>query len=480
MKKKIIISFTLSLIIPIIVMIALFFTLDNSTLVRNYLISDITFKNEHVKDVETIELFIEKLLSEITYNYNNIKDYDTFYKKVFNKNQRYVSNLQIIDTNKNLLFNALNKEDSNKQIVFTKEIIDSFDNSFNKKIPDLNKISEEIYVNNKLVGTALITMKVNINTYFKKSFYITLAVFLFSFLILITLILFFSIKISRTISEPIKSLKLSAEAIASGTFDIEVNYNKKNEIGKFCETFDSMRIGLKEAFEEKARYEESRKELFACISHDLRTPITSIKSYVEGLEKGVATTKEKQDRYLSVIKNKTDALDKMIDDLFCLSKLEIGQFPMNFMLENSLEIFTDILNSFEIELKDKPIDLKINHPIPSIDLKCDKIRISQVISNIIENAKKYIDDTGYIEISILTKNNSLIVSIKDNGTGIAPDKIPYVFDHFYTGEKSRTKKYGGTGLGLAICRQIILSHDGDIWIESEVNIGTTVYFSLPL
>ncbi|MBF8982825.1 HAMP domain-containing protein [Lutibacter sp. B2] len=480
MKKKILISFTLSLIIPIAVMIGLFFTMDNSTLVKKYLISDITLKNKQVKDVEAIESFIDNLCLDITYNYDKIKEYDTFYEKVFNKSQRYVSNLQVIDTKGNLLFDASNKESTNKHIVFNKKTIESFNDDFDKEIQDLNKISEDIYVNNQLAGTALITMKVNINTYFKKYFYLTIAIFCFSFFILIALILFFSIQISSTISKPIKSLKLSAEAIANGTFDIEVNYNKKNEIGKFCETFDSMRLQLKDAFEEKARYENSRKELFACISHDLRTPITSIKSYVEGLEQGVATTKEKQDRYLSVIKNKTDALNKMIDDLFCLSKLEIGQFPMNFMLEDSSYMFTDILSTFEIESKDKHIEFKINHPIPSVKLQCDKRRISQVVSNIIENAKKYIDNNGSIEISTVVENDFFIVSIKDNGTGISSDKIPYVFDHFYTGEKSRTKKEGGTGLGLAICRQIILSHSGDIWIESKVDIGTTIYFSLPI
>ncbi|QZY54928.1 sensor histidine kinase [Crassaminicella profunda] len=473
MKKKILLSFTLSLIIPILIMIGLFFVIQNSTIVKNYLTSDIKLNNQKIDNIDHIMYSIDKLRLKIEDNYSMIKDYETFYQKVFSTNQKYVSNLQIVDPKGKLLFDALDKEALSKNMMVDKKTIQSFKEDSNYKT------SEEIYINDQLVGTALITMKVDVDSYFKKYFYITLSILILSFLILIGLILFFSIKISKSISEPIKALNLSAEGISKGVFDIKVDYDEKNEISNFCKIFDNMRIQLKDSSEEKVKYEQSRKELFACISHDLRTPITSIKSYVEALEKGLATSKEKQDRYLSVIKNKTDELDQRIQDLFCLSQLEIGKFPMDFVVADSKIIFKEILASFEMEFKDLPITFRVNHPIPSVQVKCDKKRIAQVLLNIIENAKKYVPDKGLIQVSTIAENNSFIVAIKDNGSGIPSEHIPYVFDHFFTGEKSRTKKHGGTGLGLAICKQIILAHGGEIWVESTVDVGTTFYFSLP-
>ncbi|PAB57223.1 sensor histidine kinase [Anaeromicrobium sediminis] len=472
MRKKILTAFSLSLIIPIIINISLFYLINNSTVINNYLISDVKLNEKTIKDIEDIEIFLDKFTLKLEDNYSNINDYDTFYKEVFKNNKKYIYNVQIIDSKNMVLFDALNKNHINNKL-FTKEEITPFTED------DNYRTATYIYKDNEIVATALISLKFNLGSYFEKYAYITLSISIFSLLILVGLIIFFSFKISKSISEPIKSLHLSAEAISQGNFNVSVPYNEKNEIGKFCSVFDNMRIELKNSFEEKKKYEESRKELFACISHDLRTPITSIKSYVEGLEQGLATNKEKQDRYLSVIKNKTNQLDKMIDDLFCLSQLEIGKFPMDFQVEDSNEIFTDIFNTFEIEFKDKPINFKINNPIPSVKLKCDKRRISQVISNIVENGKKYVGHDGLIQVSTVLEDTSLIISIKDNGSGIEPDNLPYVFDHFFTGEKSRTKKHGGTGLGLAICKQIIKAHGGHIWIESTVHIGTTVYFKLP-
>lgn len=474
MKKKILLSFTISLIIPILIMIGLFSFIHNSTIVKNYLISDIKLNNSRIDNIDDVMYSIDKLRLKIEDNYSIIKDHDTFYQKVLYKNQKYVSNVQIVDPKGKLLFDALDQEALSKNIIIDKKTIQSFDEDSNYKT------AEEIFIGDQLVGTALITMKINVESYFKKYFSITLFILIFSFLILIGLILFFSIKISKGISEPIKTLILSSEEIAKGIFNRKVEYDGKNEIAKFCKTFDSMRIQLREAAEEKEKYEQSRKELFACISHDLRTPITSIKSYVEALEKGLATNKEKQDRYLSVIKNKTNELDQRIQDLFCLSQLEVGKFPMDFVIEDSEKIFKEMFTPFELEFKDLPITFKVNDPIPSVQINCDRKRITQVLLNIIGNAKKYITHDGIIEISIFLENNSLIVSIKDNGSGIPSEHIPYVFDHFFTGEKARTKKRGGTGLGLAICKQIILAHGGEIWIESTIDIGTTVYFSLPI
>jgi signal transduction histidine kinase len=285
--------------------------------------------------------------------------------------------------------------------------------------------------------------------------------------------------ISRSILTPLKALKSAANAIMEGNLDFTIEYRKNNEMGDFCAVFDLMRERLKESLEKQTAYERSRKELLASISHDLRTPMTSIKGYVEGLQDGIANDEVKRNRYFAVIKDKTEKLDKLIDDLFQFSQLELGHLEMSFKEQNSEEMLKAILSPIEMEFKDSGLNLTSKRPFPSVLVNADSDRIAQVFDNLLSNAKKFMAEQGEIEIDVKDDGDHITVAIKDNGPGISAEDLPHVFERFYRGEKSRSREFGGTGLGLAICKQIVEEHDGRIWAISQMGKGSTFYFTLP-
>lgn len=284
--------------------------------------------------------------------------------------------------------------------------------------------------------------------------------------------------ISRSFLVPLKELDTATKNIMQGNLDFKLSYKKKNEMGDFCAAFDLMREKLKDSLEKQAALEYSRKELIASISHDLRTPMSSIKGYVEGLQDGITHDKDKFNRYITVIKNKTESLDNLIESLFRYSQLEINDQKEAFCIRDSKELLETIVNPIEIEFADHPVQLEVIKPFPSVRLYANEGSIAQIFDNLISNAKRYVDEKGTITIEASVDNGYLKIAITDNGTGISPEDLPHVFDNFYRAEKSRSRNFGGAGLGLAICKKIIENHGGKIWVESTPYIETTFYFTL--
>ncbi|MBP1993215.1 sensor histidine kinase [Paenibacillus eucommiae] len=286
--------------------------------------------------------------------------------------------------------------------------------------------------------------------------------------------------ISRDILDPLKELSASADKIMRGDLDFQITYHRNNEMGRFSTAFELMRSKLQESLNKQRLSEQARKELITSISHDLRTPISSIKGYVEGLQDGIVHDKEKHARYLAVIKDKTYKLDGLIEDLFQFSQLESGQLPMHYELENSQELLEDIVRPMELEFMDHSASLIVNRPFHALPIKADRSRITQVFDNLVSNAAKYAGQETRITIATTVIGNYIQISIADNGTGIADSDLPFIFDRFYRGDKSRSSKLGGSGLGLAICKQIIEDHGGSIGARSEPGVETVFYFTLPV
>lgn len=286
--------------------------------------------------------------------------------------------------------------------------------------------------------------------------------------------------IARSILVPLDELNAATEKITAGNLDFTVAYRKNNEMGDFCAAFDLMRQKLKDSLEKQAAFENSRKELIASISHDLRTPITSIKGYVEGLQDGITHDQAKFNRYISVIRNKTESLDRLIEDLFQFSQLELGHSDMQPSLQSAQNMLDKILNPIETEFTDSTVKLVVNRPFPAVIINADLDRIRQVFENLISNAKQYVGENGVITVGAEVEDAYLTLSVTDNGVGISEEDLPHVFEHFYRGEKSRSREYGGIGLGLAICKQIVENHGGVIWVESLPDVSTTFQFQLPV
>ncbi|MBO8156876.1 MAG: HAMP domain-containing protein [Bacillaceae bacterium] len=317
------------------------------------------------------------------------------------------------------------------------------------------------------------------NTFYQvlKNIMISLAI---GFLSLILLIIGWTWYISRTILSPLKQIYTATEEMKEGNLSYPIHYNKKDEIGHFVHGFNLMRKHLKQSIEKQKQYEKSRKELIASISHDLRTPLSSIKGYVEGLMDGIARTEEMQKKYLRVIKDKTDQLDHLIEDLFEFSKLELNQLPMERVYVNSQEFFSDVILGIEIDVQQKGVQIKVEDPVPSVCIYIDPQRIQQVLLNLIYNSVRYGASTINIRMLENRTKSHLQVQIADNGNGISKEDLPYIFNRFYRGEKSRSREHGGSGLGLAIVKSIIQAHDGEIRAESDEGQGSCFTFTLPL
>lgn len=286
--------------------------------------------------------------------------------------------------------------------------------------------------------------------------------------------------ISKNILQPLHELRSATQDIMDGRFDFELTYDKDDEMGDLIAAFGVMRDRLRASLERQEKLEASRRMLLASISHDLRTPMTAIKGYVEGLQDGIIHDREKFSRYISVIKHKTESLDRLIGTLFQYTQMDLVDPEESLSLHDSRELLESILHPVEMEFADQPVRLEAGRPFPSVRIRADESGIAQVFDNLIGNSRRYVGEGGIIAIDADASGEELRISVRDTGTGIAEEDLPHVFEQFYRAEKSRSRHYGGAGLGLAICKKIVERHGGRIWAESAPNAGTTISFTLPI
>ncbi len=301
-------------------------------------------------------------------------------------------------------------------------------------------------------------------------------------LIFVLSILLLSLITSRTISKPIKLLADGANEIANGNLDFEINYESTNEIGTTVKAFNDMTSQLKQSIEDRDRIDQSRKEMIAGVAHDLRTPLTSVKGYVEGLMDGIASTDEMRERYLQTIYSSTKDMEKLLDELLSLSRLELGNIQLECEPTNINAFLSHYCEELEIYLNNIDFDLEYSNPFDDheIMISLDADRFVRVVSNIISNSVKYQNKSvkGKISISLQEYEKSIILSIEDNGIGIENENVPRIFDSFFRADQARTKTRDGSGIGLAVCKQIIELHGGRIWATSQYGNGTSIHISM--
>ena len=253
-----------------------------------------------------------------------------------------------------------------------------------------------------------------------------------------------------------------------------------DEIGELCADFEEMRIRLKESTEEKVVFDSQNKELISNISHDLKTPITAVKGYVEGLLDGVADTPEKQKKYLRTIYNKANDMDRLINELTFYSKIDTNRIPYTFNKINVKEYFDDCFEDIGMEMSQQQISLSYDNKVaPDVMVIADAEQIKRVINNIVGNSVKYMDKPDKsIAIRVMDVGDFVQVEIEDNGRGIAAKDLPYIFDRFYRTDTSRNSSKGGSGIGLSIVHKVMEDHGGKVWATSREGEGTTMYFVL--
>lgn len=288
--------------------------------------------------------------------------------------------------------------------------------------------------------------------------------------------------LSRTIIRPLNKLRAAAKEIGQGNLDIPVEITGKDELSDLAREFDDMRLKLKQAKELNDAHAEEKQTMIAGISHDLKTPVTSIRGYVDGLIDGVAETPEKRERYLKTIAGKTRELDRLIDELSLFSSLNIDASTLARETIDLDQLLSHIADEAKFELEDPNIELAYTHTtVDRIFIKADRMKLSRVFMNILNNSVKYKDKKNHsIQIELSSSDGYAAVKVKDNGRGIGNGSLTKIFQPFYREESSRNKDTGGSGLGLSIVENIIKEHKGYIDIESEQGEWTLVTVKLPL
>lgn len=305
--------------------------------------------------------------------------------------------------------------------------------------------------------------------------------FLLCFLIIILLTNgILTLIVSSSIIKPLKKLKYGAEQIKDGNLSFVIDEKSGDEVGEACRAFEEMRQRLKAAIEQQIKYDEERNEFIASISHDLKTPITSIKGHIDGLRDGIADTPEKIAKYMDIIYKKVEDMDRLINDLTFYSNQTLKKITFNFSEVNLKTFIEDMSEEYEFELGKLGISMKYEYGLPdNTRVRADAEKLKRVFSNIIENSIKYMDkEEGQIRIDVQDKQDKVLIGIHDNGEGIRKEHIKDIFNRFYRADPSRNTTKGGSGLGLAIASQIIEEHGGKIYAESEFGSGTSIYFEL--
>lgn len=310
-----------------------------------------------------------------------------------------------------------------------------------------------------------------------------LKLFMVDILIAIVVILLISVLvlkqwIHKGIVNPIGELNLAMKKIAEGNLDYRLSNHYAGEIGELFDNYEDMRLRLKESTDEIMENEKKNRELVSNISHDLKTPITAIKGYVEGIMDGVADTPEKMDRYIKTIYNKANDMNRLINELTIYSGIDSNRIPYNFQRINVSEYFNDCVEEVGLDLESRHIELNFYNLVSDDTvIIADPEQLKRVINNIVGNSIKYLDkEKGTIEIRILDEIDSIRIEIEDNGKGIAAKDLSRIFERFYRTDASRNSSKGGSGIGLSIVKKIVEDHGGYIWATSKEGEGTCMHF----
>lgn len=285
--------------------------------------------------------------------------------------------------------------------------------------------------------------------------------------------------LSRQILQPLETLRQAAAEIEKGNLDYPIPSTFRDELGRTCLAFDHMRRQLKSAREAQQRYEKNRKELIAGISHDLSTPLTLLKGYASGILEGIARTEEKKQRYVTQIYQNACTMEKLVEQLFLFSKLDLGQVSFSLTPVSLSSYMEDYTGENRQRLSERGLDLTCRTTGRAC-VQLDRAQFQRVVENILENSIKYKDKPKVaMEITVTDGPDQVRLVFADHGPGVAPPFLPRLFDSFYRTDAARTDVKKGSGLGLAIVRQIIEGMNGTISAGETPGGGLSIIITLP-
>jgi signal transduction histidine kinase len=303
----------------------------------------------------------------------------------------------------------------------------------------------------------------SVRTSLIKLFLISVSIAVFVSVILIYI---FSLRLTR----PLKQIRNAAKLIAGGEFQKRLNIKSRDEIGELASSFNQMAVALQ-------NLEEMRRGFIANVSHELRTPMTSIRGFIDGILDGVIPP-ERQAEYLKIVRDETSRLNRLVNDLLDLARMEAGETKLTIKSFNINELIRRCIIKLESIIEQKKLLVEANFEEEEMYVSADADAIERVVINLIHNAIKFTDENGVISLSTYSQKGKIYAAVQDTGIGIEEEELNMIWDRFYKSDKSRGKDKTGTGLGLAIIKNIISEHKQEIWVESKVGSGTKFIFTL--
>lgn len=281
--------------------------------------------------------------------------------------------------------------------------------------------------------------------------------------------------IARSVARPLQQMADATEAFAKGEFEQELPLHGPEEVRRVATSFNRMATQVQAG-------QQAQRDFVANVSHDLKTPITSVRGWSQALLDGMVATPEEKERAASVIYNEAERMDRMVTQLLDLARLESGEFQLTHQTVDLEQLVTGVHSSLLPRAQEKNIDLRLEaQPVPSV--KGDPDRLIQVFANLVDNGLTHVSSGGWVKISARPFGmNEVEVTVQDNGSGIAEDELSRIFERFYQVDKSRSRGNGrsGSGLGLAIVRELIEAHNGHIQAQSQVGVGSAFIVHLPI
>ncbi len=320
-----------------------------------------------------------------------------------------------------------------------------------------------------------------LNSFFARNpmatIYVAIWLIMYAASVIVTLS-YITSRLSKSIIPPVSALTEAAEQIKNGRLDFEIMYSGDSEMNRLCHMFDEMRLQLKHSTEQEQALRSERSMMLANLSHDIKTPVTAIKGYVNGIQDGLADNPEVMERYLDTIYKKADLIEGMIDSLSMFSKLEMNKIQFSYTISDIYGYIRSISDEFATDAQNAGCTLTVELPVHECMVKIDYEMLHRVFANLIDNSIKYrADNDSHIKITATENADGVLISVADNGIGMADEELGRVFDGFYRIDASRSKK--GSGLGLGISRQIVENHGGRLWFRSGVKVGSEAVMYLP-
>ena len=287
-------------------------------------------------------------------------------------------------------------------------------------------------------------------------------------------------RVTGRLSATLKELRRAADDLREGDLDHEILSCRERELDELAQSLEGVRQRLKAASLAEAAAQEERGLLMANLSHDLRTPITAIKGYVEGIRDGVASTPEKRDHYLEVVYAKTLVLEGLVGNMTDFSEYELGRMQYHFERVELSAFLADLIPEYQADVRGREMAFVAKPLASPATVTADRGKLKRVLDNLVSNAVKYGRPGGTVVLAAEGYRQGVILSVSDNGRGIPEEALAHVFDSFFRADAARSSSVPGSGLGLAICKSIAESHHGKLWLTSREGEGTHAYLYLPL